>query len=51
MFEDSLTIWKKGNLENKKILLKNIFPEGIPINEKKQVRTASLSLIYQAFET
>ncbi len=50
MFENSLAIWKKANLENKKNLLKNIFPEGIPINEKKQVWTPTFSLIYQAFQ-
>lgn len=46
---NSLEIWKNSDLENKKALLKNIFPEGIPINEKKQVGTPTFSLIYQAF--
>ena len=46
---NSLDIWKNSDLENKKMLLKNIFPEWIPINKKKQVWTPTLSLIYQAF--
>jgi hypothetical protein len=37
MAQNTLELWKKSNLENKKSLLKNIFPQGIPINEKKQV--------------
>ena len=49
MVRDSLRIWKDGDLENKKALLKNIFPEWIPINKKKQVWTPTLSLIYQSF--
>lgn len=40
----------KWNLENQKDLIKNIFPQGIPINKKKQVWTPTLSFIYQAFE-
>lgn len=49
-FSNSLEIWKNSNLENKKNLLKNIFPEWIPINEKKQVWTPTFSLVYQAFQ-
>ncbi len=49
-FKNSLDIWKKWNLENQKDLIKNIFPQGIPINKKKQVWTPTFSLIYQAFE-
>lgn len=44
-----LEIWKSGNLEKKKMLIKSIFPKGIPINEKKQVWTPTFSLIYQSF--
>lgn len=42
--------FNKLSLENQKYLIKNIFPQGIPINKKKQVWTPTLSLIYQAFE-
>lgn len=44
-----LNLRKYWNLENKKNLLKNIFPQWIPINEKKQVWTPTFSLIYQSF--
>ena len=44
---DMHSIWKMWNLENKKTLLKNIFPKWIPINANKSVGTPSLSLIYQ----
>ena len=44
---NALQIWKKSRLKNKKTLLKNIFPEWIPVNEKKSVWTATFSLIYQ----
>jgi hypothetical protein len=44
-----LGLWKSSSLENKKALIKNIFPNWIPINEKKQVWTPTFSLIYQAF--
>lgn len=37
LVRNSLDIWKSSNLENKKLLLKNIFPKGIPINKNKQV--------------
>ncbi len=47
--KNGLSIWKSSNLENKKKLLKNIFPHWIPINEKKQVWTPTFSLIYQSF--
>lgn len=49
-FENALQIWNKWSLTNKKELLKNIFPKGIPINDKKEVWTPVLSLVYQAFE-
>lgn len=48
LVRNALYIWKSSNLDNKKSLLKNIFPEGIPINEKRQVWTPTFSLIYQA---
>ncbi|MDD3145487.1 MAG: recombinase family protein [Candidatus Gracilibacteria bacterium] len=47
---NALSIRNSTNIENKKILIKMIFPEGIPINKKRVVGTPSLSLIYQAFE-
>jgi len=47
---NALLIRNSQNLENKKNLVKIIFPQGIPINEKRTVWTANLSLIYQAFE-
>ena len=49
LVRNSLDIWNSSNLENKKLLLKNIFPNGIPINKKKQVWTPTFSLIYQSF--
>jgi len=49
LVRNSLDIWKSSNLENRKALIKNIFPKWIPINEKKQVGTPTFSLIYQAF--
>lgn len=49
LVRDSLDIWRNGDLETKKALVNNIFPDGIPVNEKKQVRTPTFSLIYQAF--
>ena len=49
LVRNSLSIWKSSNLDNKKSLLKNIFPEGIPINEKRQVWTPIFSLLYQSF--
>ncbi len=49
LVRNGLNIWKSSDLENKKKLLKNIFPEWIPINEKKQVWTPTFSLIYQTF--
>lgn len=49
LVKNSLDIWKSGGLEDKKQLLKNIFPEWIPINEKKQVWTPTFSLVYQTF--
>lgn len=49
LVKNALDIWKSSNLENKKTLIKNIFPEWIPINEKKQVWTPTFSLIYQSF--
>lgn len=50
MFRKTLQIWKSGDLETKKFLLRNIFPEGIPIDENRHVRTPILSLVYQAFQ-
>ncbi len=47
--KNALYIWKNSNIENKKKVLKNIFPEWIPINKKKQVWTPTFSLIYQSF--
>jgi len=44
---NALQIWKKSRLKNKKILLKTIFSEWIPMNEKKQVWTPAFSLIYR----
>lgn len=49
LVRNSLDIWKNNSLDNKKALLKNIFPEGIPINEKRQVWTPIFSLLYQSF--
>ena len=49
LVRNSLNIWKSSNLDNKKALLKNIFPEGIPINKKRQVWTPIFSLLYQSF--
>jgi len=49
LVRNALDIWKSSNLENKKTLIKNIFPEWIPINEKKQVWTPTFSLVYQSF--
>ena len=49
MVRNALDIWKYSDVENKKSLLKSIFPEGIPINEKKQVGTPTFSLVYQSF--
>lgn len=48
--KNSLQIWNKSNLENKKNLLKLIFPQGIAINQNRGVWTTSLSLIYEVFE-
>ena len=50
LVRNSLSIWKSADLENKRKLIKNIFPEWIPINKKKQVWTLTFSQIYQAFE-
>lgn len=49
LVRNAFDIWKSSSLENKKALIKNIFPEWIPINEKKQVWTPTFSLVYQAF--
>lgn len=49
LVRNALDIWKSSSLESKKALIKNIFPEWIPINEKKQVWTPTFSLVYQAF--
>jgi hypothetical protein len=37
LVRNALSIWNSSDLENKKKLLKNIFPAGIPINENKSV--------------
>jgi len=37
LVRNALAIWKTSDLDNKKSLLKNIFPEGIPINKNKEV--------------
>lgn len=50
LVRNSLEIWKKWDLETKRKLIKNIFPNWIFINEKKQVRTPTFSLIYQSFQ-
>lgn len=50
LVKNSLDIWKKWDLETKRNLIKNIFPKGIYIDEKKQVRTPTFSLIYQSFQ-
>jgi len=47
MVRNSLDIWKNGDLEKKKTLIRNIFPEWIPMNEKKQVWIPTFSLVYQ----
>ena len=49
LVRNALAIWKTSDLDNKKSLLKNIFPEGIPINKNKEVWTPTYSLVYQAF--
>ncbi len=49
LVKNSLSIWEQWNLEIKKSLIENIFPEWIPINKKKQVWTPTFSLIYQSF--
>jgi hypothetical protein len=50
LIKNALQVWRNGNLEEKKTLIKNIFPEGIPIDEKKHIQTPKLSLIYQIIE-
>ena len=50
MVWNALFIWNSSNLKNKRSLVKLIFPQGIPINKKRQVWTPTFSLIYQAFE-
>ena len=50
LVRNSLEIWKKWDLEIKRKLIKNIFPNWIFIDEKKQVRTPTFSLIYQSFQ-
>jgi len=47
---NALVVWNSQNVENKKNLIKMIFPSWIPINKKRVVWTLNLSLIYQAFE-
>ena len=47
LIRTSLQVWKQSSLNNKKELLKNMFPKGIPITKKKQVWTPTFSLIYQ----
>jgi len=49
LIHSSLEIWKKWDLNIKKKLIKNIFPEWIPITKKRSVWTPKFSLIYQAF--
>lgn len=49
-YESTLQLWKKSDLESRKKLLKEVFPEWIPINKKKQVRTPTFSLIYQIID-
>ena len=51
LYENMLYIWKNSDLQLKKKLLKEVFPEWIPIDNKKQVRTPTLSLIYQIIKT
>lgn len=50
LVKNSLDILKKGDLETKRNLIKNIFPKGIYIDEKKQVWAPTFSLIYQSFQ-
>ncbi len=49
LVKNSLQIWNKWDLEIKKKLIKNIFPEWIPITKKRSVWTPKFSLIYQSF--
>jgi hypothetical protein len=37
-------------LEEKKRLIKNIFPEWIPVDENRHIQTPKLSRIYQILE-
>ena len=47
LLRNPLQVWRKSSLKNKKKLIKNIFPDWIPINKKKEVWTPTFSLIYQ----
>jgi len=49
LVRNALNIRKNNNLEVKKLLIKNVFPQWIPVNEKRSVWTPSLSHIYQSF--
>lgn len=48
--ENSLIIRKKASLRDKRNLIKNIFPNWIWINKKREVWTLNFSFIYQAFQ-
>jgi hypothetical protein len=50
LIRNALQMWRNGNLEEKKRLIKNIFPEGIPIDDNKHIQTPKLSLVYQILE-
>jgi hypothetical protein len=50
LIRNALQVWRNGNLEERKKLLRNIFPEGIPVDEERHLQTPILSLVYQIFE-
>jgi hypothetical protein len=41
---------RNGNLDERKKLIKNIFPEWLPVDEERHLQTPKLSLVYQILE-
>jgi len=50
LIRNALQIRRNWSLDDKKRLIKNIFPEWIPVNEKQRIQTPQLSLVYTILE-
>jgi hypothetical protein len=48
--KNALQMWKDGDIDVKKKLISNIFPEWIPVTAEKHLWTPKLSLVYEILE-